>query len=189
LDRPEWTDYPTRGTVEPMAPRTHVNSTAAALLGLLREGPATGGQLMALAEQRYGGYFGLTRSQVYRELPALAAAGLLRLGKLGARSSQQYAITATGRRAFKAWLVADDAATVTNSVRSPLILRLASVGELSGKQRGELVDDAQVAVADQLAQAKAAHKAEADPYAKAAAEFTVNHLKALAKLVEQVAKI
>ncbi len=172
-----------------MAPRMHVNSTAAALLGLLREGPATGGQLMALAAQRYGGYFGLTRSQVYRELPALAEAGLLRLGKLGARSSQQYAITAAGRRAFKSWLVADEAATVTNSVRSPLILRLASVGELSSKQREALVEDAQLAVAEHLAQAKAVHKAEEEPYAKAAAEFTVSHLKALAKLVEQVAKI
>ncbi len=172
-----------------MASQTHVNSTAAALLGLLREGPATGGQLMALAEERYSGFFGLTRSQVYRELPAMAEAGLLRLGKLGARSSQQYALTATGRRAFKAWLLEDTGATVTDSVRSPLILRLACAGELSGKQRSTLVDHAQEAVAERLADAKAAQKAATDPYAKAAAEFTVNHLKALAKLVEQVARL
>ncbi len=189
MDGPEWTQTHSGGTVESMAPRTHVNSTAAALLGLLREGPATGGQLMALAEERYSGFFGLTRSQVYRELPTLAEAGLLRLGKLGARSSQQYAITAAGRRAFKAWLSDEGAATVTDSLRSPLILRLASSGELSSKQRATLAADAQDAVAERLAQAKAAHRAERDPYAKVAAEFTVNHLKALAKLVEQVAKI
>ncbi len=172
-----------------MAPHTHVNSTAAALLGLLREGPATGGQLMALAEEHYSGYFGLTRSQVYRELPSMAEAGLLRLGKLGARSSQQYAITAAGRRAFKTWLAQDTATVPPDAIRSALILRLASSGELSGKQRAALVNDAQSAVAERLAAAKAVHKAERDPYAKVAAEFTINHLKALAKLVEQVGKI
>jgi len=172
-----------------MATRTHVNSTAAALLGLLREGPATGGQLMTLAAQHYSGFFGLTRSQVYRELPAMAEAGLLRLGKLGARSSQQYAITAAGRRAFKTWLAQDTATTPPDAVRSALILRLASSGELSSKQRTALVTEAQSAVAERLSRAKAAHKAERDPYAMFAAEFTVNHLKALAKLVEQVGKI
>jgi len=60
-----------------------VNATAAALLGLLQHGPATGGELVALAAQHYGGVFGVTRSQVYRELAALAEAGLLRLGKQG----------------------------------------------------------------------------------------------------------
>lgn len=172
-----------------MAQRTHVNSTAAALLGLLREGPATGGQLMALAEERYRGFFGLTRSQVYRELPALADAGLLRLGKLGARSSQQYAITAAGRRAFKAWLSDERAATVADSLRSSLILRLASAGELSAKQRAALAGDAESVVVERLAHARSVHKAEDDPYAKAAAEFTVNHLKALAKLIEQVGRL
>ena len=174
---------------EGMASRTHVNPTAAALLGLLRDGPATGGQLMALANERYRGFFGLTRSQVYRELPALADAGLLRLGKLGARSSQQYAITAAGRRAFKDWLAQDTSAPPSDAVRSPLILRLASAGELSVKQRSALVSEAQTATEERLSLAKAARKAERDPYAKAAAEFTVNHFKAVARLVEQVAKI
>lgn len=174
---------------EAMAPRTHVNSTAAALLGLLRDGPATGGQLMALAEQRYSGFFGLTRSQVYRELPALADAGLLRLGKLGARSSQQYAITPAGKRAFKAWLTDDTAVSLADAVRSPLILRLASAAELSPKQRAVLVADAEAAVTQRLAEAKAGHKAAPDPYAKAVSDFTVNHLKALARLVDAVAKI
>lgn len=172
-----------------MAQRPHVNSTAAALLGLLREGPATGGQLMALAEERYRGFFGLTRSQVYRELPALAEAGLLRLGKLGARSSQQYAITAAGRRAFKAWLSDERAGTVADTLRSPLILRLASAGELSAKQRAALAAEAESVVTERLAHARAVHKAEGDPYAKATAEFTVNHLKALAKLIEQVGRL
>jgi DNA-binding PadR family transcriptional regulator len=57
---------------------THINPTAAALLGLLHEGPMTGGQLMAAAERRLGPYWSMTRSQVYRELPVLAEMGFVR---------------------------------------------------------------------------------------------------------------
>ena len=57
----------------------------------------TGGQLMAAAERRLGPYWSMTRSQVYRELPVLAEMGYVRLGKPGPRSSQPYAITASGK--------------------------------------------------------------------------------------------
>ena len=63
-----------------MAPVTPVNATAAALLGLLHGGPMTGGQLVAAAGERFGLFFSVTRSQVYRELPALTEEALLRLG-------------------------------------------------------------------------------------------------------------
>jgi DNA-binding PadR family transcriptional regulator len=62
-------------------PDSQINPTAAALLGLLHEGPMTGGQLMAAAERRLGPYWSMTRSQVYRELPVLAEMGYVRLGK------------------------------------------------------------------------------------------------------------
>src|SRR3712207_8696237 len=78
-------------------PDSQINPTAAALLGLLHEGPMTGGQLMAAAERRLGPYWSMTRSQVYRELPVLAEMGYVRLGKPGPRASQPYAITAAGR--------------------------------------------------------------------------------------------
>jgi DNA-binding PadR family transcriptional regulator len=100
---------------------SELNATAAALLGLLQDGPATGGQLVAAAEERFGTFFSVTRSQVYRELPALAKEGLVRLGKQGPRSSQQYAITAAGKKAFKGWLTSDSG---PDHLRSPLILRL-----------------------------------------------------------------
>src|SRR5215471_12941315 len=99
-----------------------VNATAAALLGLLHEGPMTGGQLMAAAQRRLGPYWSMTRSQVYRELPALADAGYVKLGKPGARSSQPYAITPAGKRAFSRWL-AEDAGH--EAVRNPIALRTA----------------------------------------------------------------
>src|SRR3954447_7161372 len=132
--RPLWTQGGISGTVEDVS---ELNATAAALLGLLHDGPATGGQLVAGAGERFGAFFSVTRSQVYRELPALAKEGLVRLGKQGPRSSQQYAITAAGKRAFKAWLTAESG---PDHLRSPLILRLVHAGLLTAKQRTTLIE-------------------------------------------------
>src|SRR5690349_25179901 len=109
-----------------------VNATAAALLGLLHSGPMTGGQLVAAANERFGAFFSVTRSQVYRELPALTAAGLLERGEQGPRASQQYVLTAQGKRAFRTWVAAGRGA---DSLRSPLVLRLLHARALSAKQR------------------------------------------------------
>ncbi len=160
-----------------------VNATSAALLGLLHEGPMTGGELVATAGERFGSYFSVTRSQVYRELPVLAEEGLLRLGKQGPRSSQQYAVTAAGKRAFKAWL---NSAPGADQLRSPLILRLAYAGALTPKQRASLVGSARDAYAGRLMEARAVVRAADDPYAKAVAEFTVGHLRAVIKLLDAI---
>jgi len=81
-------------------PDSQINPTAAALLGLLHEGPMTGGQLMAAAERRLGPYWSMTRSQVYRELPVLAEMGYVRLGKPGPRSSNQLKTLYTGANEY-----------------------------------------------------------------------------------------
>lgn len=168
-------------------PAAPVNATAAALLGLLHDGPATGGELIAAAQARHGGYFGLTRSQVYRELPALADGGLLRLGKQGARASQQYVVTAAGKKAFRAWLAAGPGDV--DAVRSPLVLRLVHSDQLTATQRRHLLETSRAAVAERLARARAAVAAAGTPQQKAAAEFAVAHLRALAKLVDTVEKL
>lgn len=161
-----------------------LNATSAALLGLLQhEGPMTGGQLVATARQRFGSFFSVTRSQVYRELPSLTDAGLLRLGKQGPRSSQQYVITAAGRRAFKAWL---NSVPGVDSMRSPLILRLLHANSLTPKQRNALVSSAREAYAEQLSSARAEAKQAADPYSKAVADFTVAHVRAMLKLIDSI---
>ena len=108
-----------------------LNPTAAALLGLLHDGPMTGGQLMVSAQKRLGSYWSMTRSQVYRELPALAEAGFVKLGKPGARSSQPYSITPAGKRAFVRWLSEPAAREV---MRSPLALRVAFGAHQSAAQ-------------------------------------------------------
>ena len=105
--RPQWTARPRRGTVTGVT----VNATAAALLGLLHDGPMTGGQLVAAAGERFGAFFSVTRSQVYRELPVLAEAGLLKPGQAGPARVAAVRDHAAGRRAFKAWLAAGGART------------------------------------------------------------------------------
>lgn len=160
-----------------------VNATAAALLGLLHSGPMTGGQLVASAGERFGSFFTVTRSQVYRELPVMAEAGLLRLGKQGPRASQQYVITAAGKRSFKAWLQHGSGG---DALRSPLVLRLLHAGSLTVKQRAELVGTSKDVYAERLVEARAVARAESDPYRKAVADFTVAHTRAMVKLLDAI---
>jgi DNA-binding PadR family transcriptional regulator len=159
-------------------PDTQINPTAAALLGLLHEGPMTGGQLMAAAERRLGPYWSMTRSQVYRELPVLADMGYVRLGKPGPRSSQPYAITASGKRAFSRWLAE---APGRDALRNPIALRVAFGEQHSGNQLQALYTGANEYHAEALAmakeQAKEAKK-NGDAYGSAALEFAVAYHKA-----------
>lgn len=178
--RPLWTASLGRGTVDVVS---ELNATAAALLGLLHDGPMTGGQLVAAATERFGGFFSVTRSQVYRELPALAEANLLRLGKQGPRSSQQYVLTAAGKRAFKTWLATEPG---PDHLRSPLILRLVHAAALPEKQRAELIDSAKQSYTKKLEELRASARALEDPYAKAAAEFAVAHTRAVLKLLDAI---
>jgi DNA-binding PadR family transcriptional regulator len=166
-----------------MPERNVLNATAAALLGLLHDGPMTGGQLVVAAGERYGAFFSVTRSQVYRELPVLAEAGLLRLGKQGPRSSQQYAITAAGRRVFKSWL---SSVPGPDQFRSPMILRLVHSATLTVRQRESLVATARDAYSARLDAARAAGRTASDDYARAAADFGAAHARAALKLLDAI---
>ncbi|WP_130348033.1 PadR family transcriptional regulator [Herbihabitans rhizosphaerae] len=162
---------------------SELNATAAALLGLLHDGPQTGGELVSAARERFGAFFSVTRSQVYRELPALADAGLVRLGKQGPRSSQQYQVTAAGKKAFKSWLTTEPG---PDHLRSPLILRIAHASTLSGKQRAALFASAKETYNAEQEAAKNAAKAADDPYAKAIADFGAARAKAMVKLLDSL---
>ncbi|TCP43639.1 PadR family transcriptional regulator [Tamaricihabitans halophyticus] len=135
------------------------------------------------AGERFGAFFSVTRSQVYRELPALASAGHVRLGKQGPRSSQQYVITASGKRAFKSWLAADSG---PDHLRSPLILRLVHANTLPAKQRASLLETAKETYTADLDAAKAAVKAADEPIAKAVADFGVARARAALKLLDSI---
>ena len=104
-----------------------LNATAAALLGLLRQRAESGYSLAKRAEEQLGDYWTVTRSQVYRELAAMASGGLVRADEAGARNARAYHLTSAGRTAFSAWLHAEPGSDV---VRIPLLLRLAFVEEL-----------------------------------------------------------
>ena len=157
---------------------TQVNPTAAALLGLLHDGPMTGGQLMAAAQKRLSAYWSMTRSQVYRELPALAEAGYVKLGKPGARSSQPYSITPAGKRAFGRWLSEEPG---RDSVRNPLALRVAFGKHQSPAQLKTAYDQAAAYHNGALNEAREAAKElrrDGDEHAAAALEFAVGYHKA-----------
>jgi DNA-binding PadR family transcriptional regulator len=143
----------------------------------------TGGQLVAAATERFGAFFSVTRSQVYRELPTLTDAGLLRLGEQGPRASQQYVITAAGKRAFRTWLAAG---TGADTLRSPLVLRLLHAGALPSVERAALVHSGREAFGARLASARTAARGEDDPYRRAVADFAVAHNRAMVKLLDAI---
>jgi DNA-binding PadR family transcriptional regulator len=158
--------------------QTGINATAAALLGLLHEGQMTGGQLMATAEEKLGPYWSMTRSQVYRELPALAELGYVKLGKPGPRSSQPYSITPAGKRAFVRWLTEEPG---RDSLRNSVALRIAFGDKQTPAQLRKLQEAAIDYHNEQLArtreQVKEARK-EGNEYAAAALEFAVQYHRA-----------
>jgi DNA-binding PadR family transcriptional regulator len=126
---------------------TEVNATAAALLGLLEAGPATGYDLVAAAQEFLGDFWTVTRSQVYRELATMAERGLVTAGDAGPRDRRPFAVTAAGRAAFEAWLHSDLGPEV---VRVPLLLRLAFADRLDGARLAELVADQRAVRAERL---------------------------------------
>lgn len=99
-----------------------INATAASLLGFLHEQPMTGWDLVTTAEALIGDFWSLTRSQVYRELATMEAAGLIRAGTPGPRDRRPYELTDAGRAAFRAWIEREPG---QEKIRYPLLLTLA----------------------------------------------------------------
>jgi DNA-binding PadR family transcriptional regulator len=166
---------------------TNLNSTAAALLGLLHEGPMTGGELVAAAKERMEPFWSVTRSQVYRELPGLAEAGYVRPGKLGPRAAQPYTITAAGKRAFRSWLAEEPGA---DHSRNPLVLRVSFGAHHQPAAVAKLVDEArgrhQEALALNRSRVTQLKRQGGDPFQLATAEFGVAYERALLRWLETV---
>jgi DNA-binding PadR family transcriptional regulator len=115
-----------------------INTTGAAVLGLLHLGPAPGApptastegmsgwDLHVTAKMSLGRFWNVTRSQIYRELQRLADDGLVEAaGESGARERRPYRLTPAGRAAFAQWL-ADwvRAGAREEQLRSPLVLTI-----------------------------------------------------------------
>ena len=115
-----------------------LNATAGALLGLLRAGPRSGYDLVAEADKVIGGFWTITRSQVYRELADLAERGLVERGKTGPRDRQPFEITPRGRAVFRDWV---NTAPEPENLRIPLLLRLTFADEIDPDELRQTLAD------------------------------------------------
>ncbi|MFF4764726.1 PadR family transcriptional regulator [Streptomyces sp. NPDC001292] len=79
----------------------------------------------------------VTRSQVYRELAALAERGLVVAGDTGPRARVRYRITEAGREAFAEWIATPPGA---EQIRYPLLLTIAFGGHLDRARLLSYVD-------------------------------------------------
>lgn len=113
-----------------------INATAGALLGYLNRSPLTGWQIAQRVEEDIADFWHITRSQVYRELAAMAEAGLVTAGEKGVRAQVPYTITEAGRAAFLGWLHEDPGPEI---LRSPLHLKLAFADSLEPSTRDRFV--------------------------------------------------
>ncbi|MGI8703151.1 MAG: PadR family transcriptional regulator [Candidatus Limnocylindrales bacterium] len=166
-----------------------LNATAASLLGFLMDGPLTGWDLVRTAEERIGDFWSLTRSQVYRELTAMAAAGLIRAGELGPRDRRPYAITSAGQKAFRAWLEREPG---PEPIRFPLLVTLLLGRHLPPGRLAEMVAHHRALHADRLAGYEAAHaelvgsRGRIDPISLAPLELGIAYERAVMAWFDQL---
>ena len=156
-----------------------LNATAAALLGLLHDGPMTGWELISCAHERIGEFWSLTQSQVYRELTAMAERGLVDVGPPGPRDRKPYALTDAGRDAFAGWVAEPPG---PDQVRIPLLLTIAFADHLPADRLAALVAAQRQVHADRLARYRE-HAASMDGDVPAASratlEFGLRHEEAV----------
>ncbi len=114
-----------------------LNATQVAVLGLLRDGPATSGEIFSRASVRLGGVWSLTRSQVFKELNSLRRVGFVDMRRVA--GNRKFWISFSGGRALDGWLLSDRSSEV---FRLPFVLHaafgspagLAAAGGLSADQ-------------------------------------------------------
>jgi DNA-binding PadR family transcriptional regulator len=167
-----------------MPPR-HLNATAASLLGFLHEGPMTGWDLVATAQRRIGDFWSLTQSQVYRELTAMAQAGLIKAGEPGPRDRRPYTLTDAGRAAFAEWLKGDVAEEMT---RFPLLLVVMFGRHVPPSRLYEIIAAHRRIHTDRLAlyEKQVAEHVDTDPYASATLDFGVRYERAVLSWFENL---
>ena len=104
-----------------------------ALLGILREGPASGYDLMQLFKVSLHNAWPATQSQIYTELAKLADAGLLTVTARGPRGRKEYTLTDDGLAELRRWLLE----TEPEPHRNEPMLRVFLLGALSRDQARE----------------------------------------------------
>lgn len=103
-----------------------------ALLGLLRDCPATGYELTQRFEQGIGRHaWSVKHSQIYPELRKLADEGAIEVVAEGTRGKRVYGLTETGRSDLHAWLLRGPE---EGTVRNPLLLWMFLIGGLTPEE-------------------------------------------------------
>lgn len=165
----------------------HINSTAAALLGFLHEGPMSGWDLVALAQERIGDFWTVTRSQVYRELASMAESGLVQRGAAGARDRIPYALTRLGREAFREWIAREPG---DDTIRVPMLLMLAFGEHLDRADIDSVLASHRVRHEERLARYLETSDAGVDSrYGRATLEFGIAYERAVLEWFSKVPEI
>jgi DNA-binding PadR family transcriptional regulator len=163
-------------------PDRRLNATAVSLLGFLHMGPMTGWDLAAVAQRMIGDFWSLTQSQVYRELAAMASAGLVEAGDRGSRDKRPYTLTDAGRAAFTEWVSHEPG---PENIRFPLLLTIGFGRHVPPERLAEIVRNHRAQHAARLAGYQAqldeftAMGAELDPYQKATLDFGLTYERAV----------
>jgi PadR family transcriptional regulator AphA len=108
-----------------------VMSLRHALLGLLREGPASGYDLMQVFKLSMSNIWPATQSQLYTELTKLADSGLLTVTPQGPRGRKEYALTDAGLAELRRWLLET---TPEVHPRSEVLLRVFLLAALTPEE-------------------------------------------------------
>ncbi len=163
-----------RGKKDEQMPRS-LNATAASLLGFLHEGPMTGWDLVAVAQQRIGDFWSLTQSQVYRELATMGDEGLVAAGERGSRDKRPYTITSAGRSAFRDWV---EEIPGDETIRFPLLLTLAFGRHLPSGRLATMLEQHRLIHSERLRAYRIQLEevqALGDPYALATLDFGITY--------------
>lgn len=170
-----------------------LNATAASLLGFLHDGPLTGWDLVQTAQREIGDFWSLTQSQVYRELTAMAEAGLVEAGERGRRERRPYSLTDAGRAAFAEWVRRQPG---PETIRFPLLLTVLFGRHVPAERLAEVLEAHRAVHAERLAdyerqhrEAVAAGAADAAPYALATLEFGLAYERAVLEWFERLPRV
>ncbi|CAN5594275.1 helix-turn-helix transcriptional regulator [soil metagenome] len=162
-----------------------LNPTAGTLLGFLLEQPRTGWQLIVDIEASVGNFWNVTRSQVYRELPRLAEAGLVRAGAVGDREQRPYRITAKGRTAFRRWLAEGPPAETR---RSPLLLTTFFGEHLRDEDFAAMLDEQDRRAAMTLDRYEMIEQLPMDRYQAATLRFGIEYTRLVRRWIAETAR-
>lgn len=156
-----------------------LNATSVSLLGLLEDcGELTGGELVRVAQERIGHYWNLTRSQVHRELNALARAGLVVEGERKRRDARPFRISDEGRAAFREWLATQ---APSEAVRIGILVLVAFGRHLPPGRLRAALDDYEALHRERLEHYEQLDRelAGADGFVRATLSYGLHHERAV----------